>query len=114
MMGDHRLDLECDPAVVRPFLLSLLMVKLFQRVVGDEELRSGRPSSRRQLVGKDITPGDALRDPATRDLYINALRQLRELTNVFMLTIENNVTKIPFGIRYVAREIYTTIKVWHS
>ena len=62
-------------------------------------------------MGKEVTPGNALRDPATRDLYIQNLRLIRELTNVFMLTIENNISKIPFGIRYLAREIFLTIKV---
>ena len=62
-------------------------------------------------MGKDVTPGNALRDPATRDLYIQNLRLIRELTNVFMLTIENNISKIPFGIRYIAREIFLVIKV---
>lgn len=87
------------------------MGQLFQRLVGDEELRSGRPSSRRQFVGKEIRAGDALRDPATRDLYIHNLRHIRELTNMFMLTIEKSVSKIPFGIRYIAREIFLIIKV---
>ena len=62
-------------------------------------------------MGKEVTPGNALRDPATRDLYIQNLRLIRELTNVFMLTIENNISKVPFGIRYVAREIFLMIKV---
>lgn len=57
---------------------------------------------------------NACRDPATRDLYIHNLRQLRELTNVFMLTIERNVSKIPFGIRYIARQIYTDLKTRFS
>jgi Ras GTPase-activating-like protein IQGAP2/3 len=52
----------------------------------------------------------ACRDPATRDLYVHNLRQLRELTNVFMLTIERNVSKIPFGIRYIARQINQALK----
>ena len=53
---------------------------------------------------------NACRDPATRELYIHNLRQLRELTNVFMLTIERNVSKIPFGIRYISRQIYQALK----
>jgi len=77
--------------------------------VEDEELHSGRTSSRRNQ-GQEISRSDACRDPATRDLYIRNLRQLRELTNVFMLTIERNVSKIPFGIRYLAREIFQCLK----
>jgi Ras GTPase-activating-like protein IQGAP2/3 len=57
---------------------------------------------------------NALRDPATRQLYIHNLRQLRELTNVFMLTIERNVNKIPFGIRYISRQIYQSLKARFS
>ena len=76
----------------------------------DEELRSGRASSRRS-PGGEVSRTDACRDPATRDLYIRNLRQLRELTNVFMLTIERNVSKIPFGIRYIARQIFQGLTV---
>ena len=54
---------------------------------------------------------DACRDPTTRDLYIHNLRQLRELTSVFMLTIERNISKIPFGIRYISRQIFKSLKV---
>ena len=76
----------------------------------DEELRSGRPSPRR-LHGNEVSRQNACRDPATRELYIHNLRKLQELTNVFMLTIESNVSKIPFGIRYIARQIFQSIKV---
>jgi GTPase-activator protein for Ras-like GTPase len=54
---------------------------------------------------------DACRDPATRDLYIHNLRQLRELTSVFMLTIERNISKIPFGIRCISKQIFESLKV---
>jgi Ras GTPase-activating-like protein IQGAP2/3 len=78
--------------------------------VSDEELRSGRPSSRR-IQGKEVSRQNACRDPATRDLYIHNLRKLQELTGIFMLTIEGNMSKIPFGIRYIARQIFDCIKV---
>ena len=70
-----------------------------------DDLLLGRPH------GKEVSRKDACRDPATRDLYIHNIRKLRELTNVFMLTIESNVAKIPFGIRYIARQIFHCIKV---
>ena len=70
----------------------------------------GRGSSRR-VQGKEVSRTEAIRDPATRDLYINNVRRLRELTSVFMLTIERNVSKIPFGIRFIARQIFQCIKV---
>ena len=54
---------------------------------------------------------NACRDPAARELYIHNLRKLQELTNVFMLTIESNVSKIPFGIRYIALQIFECVKV---
>lgn len=73
-------------------------------------MHSGRPSSRR-IPGKEVTRANACRDPATRDLYIQNLRKLQELTGIFMLTIEQNVSKIPFGIRYIARQIFHCIKV---
>ena len=78
----------------------------------DEELRSRRPSARRQHPGKEVSRQGACRDPATRDMYIQNIRNLRELTNVFMLTIESSVAKIPFGIRYIARQIFLSIKVF--
>jgi Ras GTPase-activating-like protein IQGAP2/3 len=59
----------------------------------------------------EVSRQEACRDPVTRDLYIKNLRVLQELTNVFMLTIEQNVSKIPFGIRYTARQIFDCIKV---
>lgn len=81
--------------------------------MNDEELRSGRSSSRRPH-GKEVSRQDACRDPATRDLYIHNIQKLRGLTNVFMLTIESNVAKIPFGIRFIARQIFYCIKVYST
>jgi Ras GTPase-activating-like protein IQGAP2/3 len=77
--------------------------------VEKEQLHFGRSPKRNSE--KEVSRQDACRDPATRDLYIHNLQQLRELTSVFMLTIEKNVSKIPFGIRFIARQILECITV---
>lgn len=90
VVGDDFLDLESDPMII------------FQSITEDEEMRTGQPSNR----SRDITQEYAIQDPDTRVTFIKHLRDLRDLTEAFILLLESCLAKVPFGIRYIARESY--------
>lgn len=90
ILGDDFLDLESDPLLI------------YQGITNDEELRTGRESRR----PRDVTQEYAIQDPDTRVMFIKHLRDLRDLTESFINLIENSPAKIPFGVRYIARESY--------
>ena len=70
-----------------------------------EEIRTGQPSSR----PSDITQQDALSDPETRTVFIHHLQRLRKETETFLNAITASLNKMPYGIRYIARELKRTL-----
>ncbi|CAG8441430.1 8358_t:CDS:10 [Ambispora leptoticha] len=89
VMDDDYMDLETDPLMI------------YRTLVNAEELRTGQKSSR----PTDITQTDALNDPETRTVFIHHLQRLRKETEVFLNAIISSLTKMPYGIRYISREL---------
>ncbi|EMR09099.1 hypothetical protein PNEG_02443 [Pneumocystis murina B123] len=87
------LDLESDPAMI------------YHSIISKEERITGQKSKRRLNLEKT----DAIQDPETRDLFIKHLQDLRDWTESFINAIEINIHKMPFGLRYIAREVYRTL-----
>ncbi|CAG8528063.1 5585_t:CDS:2 [Cetraspora pellucida] len=88
-MDDELMDLETDP------------LKIYRNLINVEELRTGLPSNR----PTDITQQDALNDPETRTVFIHHLQRLRKETETFLNAITSSIEKMPFGIRYIAKEL---------
>ncbi|CAG8816633.1 19851_t:CDS:2, partial [Gigaspora rosea] len=89
VMDDEFMDLETDP------------LKVYRNLINAEELRTGLPSNK----PIDISQQDALNDPETRTVFIHHLQRLRKETETFLTTIINSIGKMPFGIRYIAKEL---------
>ncbi|CDO71342.1 hypothetical protein BN946_scf184908.g100 [Trametes cinnabarina] len=88
------LDLETDPCII-------------YRVKTDlEEMRSGTPSQR----PKDIAFHQALHDPDTRAEYIRHLQVLQWWTEEFVRAITTSLNRMPYGMRYMARETLSAVK----
>jgi Ras GTPase-activating-like protein IQGAP2/3 len=88
IVDDHALDLESDP------------MQIYRSAINNEELRTGRPSQRPLDIPREI----AIKDPETRDMFIDHLRDLREISDQFLLALEGLFHKMPYGIRFVCRE----------
>ncbi|POS85464.1 hypothetical protein EPUL_004776 [Erysiphe pulchra] len=93
IIGDPTLDLESDP------------MQIYCSAISNEELRTGQ-ASRRQL---DIPREEAIKDTETRELFINHLRDLREIANDFLLSLESLLNKMPYGIRFVCQQIFQAL-----
>ncbi|KAJ2761591.1 iqgap- protein, partial [Coemansia nantahalensis] len=89
VIEDAELDLESDPLVI------------YRTLIREEESRTGEKSRRPY----DISREDALNDMETRTTFIRHLRQLRVLADEFIAAIQESLSRMPFGMRYIAREL---------
>ncbi|EOO00872.1 hypothetical protein UCRPA7_3625 [Phaeoacremonium minimum UCRPA7] len=90
IIEDPALDLESDP------------MQIYRSAINNEELRTGQPS-RRPL---DIPREQAIKDPETRELFIDHLRDLREICNQFLSALEELLPRLPYGLRYLCQQMF--------
>jgi Ras GTPase-activating-like protein IQGAP2/3 len=93
IIEDPALDLESDP------------IQIYRSAIGNEELRTGQPSYRPLEVTRDA----AIRDSETRQLFIDHLRDLREISDQFLIAFKETVNRMPFGIRYIAQQLFESL-----
>lgn len=94
IVEDPALDLESDP------------MQIYKSAINNEELRTGRPDQRPLDVPREI----AIRDPETRRLFIDHLRDLREICDQFFLALEDLLHRMPYGLRFVSRQIFEGLR----
>ena len=93
IIEDPALDLESDP------------IQIYRSAINNEELRTGRPSSRPLDIPREM----AIKDPETRDLFIDHLRDLREICDQFLLALEELLPRMPYGLRLVCRQTFEAL-----
>ncbi|KAJ4163774.1 hypothetical protein LMH87_005482 [Akanthomyces muscarius] len=94
IVEDPALDLESDP------------MQIYRAAINNEELRTGRPDGRPLDVPREV----AIRDPETRRLFIDHLRDLREICDQFFLAMEDHVFKTPYGLRFLCRQMFESLR----
>lgn len=93
IIEDPALDLESDP------------MQIYRSAINNEELRTGRPDQRPLDVPREV----AIRDPETRRLFIDHLRDLREICDQFFLALEDQLHKMPYGIRFLCGQMFESL-----
>jgi len=93
IIEDPELDLESDP------------IQIYRSAINNEELRTGRPSNRPLDIPREV----AIRDPETRDLFVDHLRELREICDQYLLALEDLLPRMPYGLRFVCRQTYEAL-----
>lgn len=93
IIEDPSLDLESDPMMI------------YRSAISNEELRTGQPSRRPLDVPREI----AIKDKETRDMFIDHLRDLREISDQFLLAMEELLHKMPYGIRYITQQTFEAL-----
>lgn len=94
IIEDPALDLESDP------------MQIYKSAINNEELRTGRPDTRPLDVPREV----AIRDPETRRLFIDHLRDLREICDQIFLALEDLLHKMPYGLRFVCSQIFEGLR----
>lgn len=93
IVEDPALDLESDP------------MQIYRSAINNEELRTGRPDHRPLDVPREV----AIRDPETRKLFIDHLRDLREICDQFLLALEDLLHKMPYGLRFLCSQMFSAL-----
>ncbi|KAH8783830.1 hypothetical protein F5882DRAFT_498394 [Hyaloscypha sp. PMI_1271] len=93
IVEDPALDLESDP------------MQIYRSAINNEELRTGRPSQRPLDIPREV----AIKDPETRDMFIDHLRDLREISDQFLLALEALLHRMPYGVRYICQQIFEAL-----
>jgi Ras GTPase-activating-like protein IQGAP2/3 len=93
IIEDPALDLESDP------------MQIYLSAINNEELRTGRPSQRPLDIPREV----AIKDPETRDMFIDHLRDLREIADQFLLALEALMHKMPYGIRFICQQVFEAL-----
>ncbi|KAI1748362.1 hypothetical protein F4782DRAFT_517368 [Xylaria castorea] len=93
IIEDPALDLESDP------------LQIYRSAVNDEELRTGQRSRRPLDIPRDL----AIKDPETRELFIDHLRDLREICDQFLVALEDLLPRIPYGLRFICQQIFEAL-----
>ncbi|CCF49439.1 hypothetical protein NDA11_005502 [Ustilago hordei] len=94
IMNQEGLDLETDPCAI------------YRSTINQEEMETGQPS-RRPL---EVPFNDALADPMARTIFIRHLQSLRATTEAFLTAILGSTRKMPYGVRYIARELFRALQ----
>ncbi|KAI1433498.1 hypothetical protein GGR50DRAFT_668341 [Xylaria sp. CBS 124048] len=93
IIEDPALDLESDP------------MQIYRSSVNNEELRTGQPSRRPPDIPRDL----AIKDPETRELFIDHLRDLREICDQFLAALDDLLPRIPYGLRFICQQIFEAL-----
>ncbi|KAJ5500192.1 RasGAP protein C-terminal [Penicillium expansum] len=87
------LDLESDP------------IQIYRSAINNEELQTGQRSRRQP----DLPREEAIRDPETRETFIQHLQDLRDIVDQLFLGFEDFLYRMPFGIRHLAQQMYQNL-----
>ncbi|KAJ5709231.1 Rho GTPase activation protein [Penicillium malachiteum] len=93
IIDNPQLDLESDP------------IQIYRSSINNEELRTGQRSRRHP----DLPREEAIRDPETRETFIQNLQDLRDIADLFFAAFEDFLYRMPFGTRYLAKQLYENL-----
>ncbi|EGS18028.1 ras GTPase activator-like protein [Thermochaetoides thermophila DSM 1495] len=93
IIDDPELDLESDP------------MQIYRSLINNEELRTGRPSRRPLDIPREL----AIKDPETKAVFIDHLRDLREICDQFLILLEDLLPRMPYGLRFVCRQTFESL-----
>ncbi|KAJ5628938.1 Rho GTPase activation protein [Penicillium lividum] len=93
VIDNRELDLESDP------------IQIYRSSINNEELRTGQRSRR----PADLPREEAIRDPETRETFIQNLQDLRDVADQFFAALEDFLYRMPYGIRYLSKQMYENL-----
>ena len=93
IIEDPALDLESDP------------LQIYRSAINNEELRTGQPSHRPRDVPREV----AIKDAETQELFIDHLRDLREICDQFLISLGDLLPRLPYGVRFICRQMFNSL-----
>uniref|UniRef100_A0A0K2T0J2 Ras GTPaseactivatinglike protein IQGAP1like [Bombyx mori] n=1 Tax=Lepeophtheirus salmonis TaxID=72036 RepID=A0A0K2T0J2_LEPSM len=81
-------------------------VEIYKQWVNSKEFESGQASG----MPYDVTPQEALSHEEVRKRLNRSVIKLKQVTTMFLATILSSRHKIPYGMLYMARVLYVSLK----
>ena len=94
IIENEGLDLESDP------------LQIYRSAINNEELRTGQRSHREPDVPREV----AIKDPETRQTFIEHMQDLRDIADQFFAALEDTLHRLPYGIRFVAQQTFELLR----
>ncbi|KAI8924263.1 hypothetical protein BC831DRAFT_501250 [Entophlyctis helioformis] len=94
VIEDSSLELESDAMAI------------YKNIIREDELRTGEKSTR----SYDATPQQAAQDPEVQEHQVKTFLRLKEITDKFLTAITGSLSKMPYGIRYIALKMKENMK----
>ena len=95
VIDNPELDLESDP------------MQIYLSAIENEQLRTGQRSHR----NPDIPREEAIRDEETKRMFIAHLQDLRDIADQFFAALEDLLHKMPYGVRYIAQQMFQCLSL---
>lgn len=96
---DHGdLDLESDP------------LQIYRALLSDEQLRTGRASSR----PADMPREEIIKDKEVRSIYVRHLMDIRTVVGEVLTSLEDTLQHMPFGTRFVTQQMFSLLQAKFS
>ncbi|KAJ3150962.1 glyceraldehyde-3-phosphate dehydrogenase 1 [Geranomyces michiganensis] len=89
------LDLEINP------------LKVYEQMLNDLEAETGQPCG----LPRSITPEEAQQNPDVQAIIAPRLVTVMEITESFLTTIMSSLDQVPYGIRWICKQIRSLTKV---
>ena len=93
IIDNSELNLESDP------------MQIYLSAIENERLRTGQTSRR----SPDVPREEAIKDEETRRTFIIHLQDLRDIADQCFASLEDNLHKMPFGVRYIAQQMFESL-----
>ena len=90
VVENSNVDLESDPLTI------------YSSIIQNEQLRTGQRSAR----PANVTREEAIRDKETKDVFVNNLQDLRDISGDVFAGLDNLLGKLPYGVRYIAQQMF--------
>ncbi|KCV67669.1 hypothetical protein H696_05779 [Fonticula alba] len=90
ILDNQELDLDVDPLTI------------YRTLIKDEESRTGQVST----LQYDISRSQALDSDEVMKIFVRRVKDLRSMTDKFITAIMESLPHMPYGIRYIARELH--------
>lgn len=94
VLEHNDIDLEINP------------LKVYEQMIIDIETETGKPS----LLPKATTQEEAQLNPDVISILAPRLKTLNEIANSFLTTIINSIEIVPYGIRWICKQIKSLTK----
>lgn len=94
ILDQEQLDIEVEP------------LQIYRRILDNEQLNTGH-LTRDPNISREL----AIKEEDVRATFVQNLTDIRDLVDHFLFALADSVTRMPYGARYMAKQMFDILKV---